>query len=81
MPHRIWRPNIDGVRHTVAARWTPWTHEGELVLNKDIIKTWGARLASLDINFEIEGHAAFLRNTLIGFDLYIAGEKVPHSLA
>ena len=81
MPHRIWRPNIDGIRHTVAARWSLWTYEGELALNKDIIKTWGARLAGPDINFDIEGHPAFLRNNLIGFDLYVDGEKVPHSSA
>jgi hypothetical protein len=81
MPHGIWRPNIDGIRHTVAARWSPWTYEGELALNKDIIKTWGARLAGPDINFDIEGHSAFLRNNLIGFDLYVDGEKVPHSSA
>ena len=81
MPHRIWRPHIDGIRHTVAARWSPWTYEGELVLNKDIIKAWGARLAGPDINFEIEGHGAFLRNNLIGFDLYVDGAKVPQSLA
>ena len=80
MPHRIWRPHIDGIRHTVVARWSPWTYEGELVLDKDIIKTWGARLAGPDIDFEIEGHPAFLRNDIIGFDLYVEGEKVPHSL-
>jgi hypothetical protein len=81
MPHRIWRPNIDAVRHTVLARWSPWTYEGELVLDRDIIKTWGTGLSGPDINFEIEGHAASLRHNLIGFDLYIDGEKVPHSLA
>ena len=81
MPHRIWRPNIKSIRHTVAARWSPWTYDGELVLDKDIIKTWGARLAGPDIHFEIEGHPAFLRNTLIAFDLYVDGEKVPHSSA
>ena len=80
MPHRVWRPNIDGIRHTVVARWSPWTYEGELVLDRDIIKTWGARLAGPDINFEIEGHSAFLRNELICFDLYVDGNKVPHSL-
>ena len=81
MPHRVWRPNIDGIRYTVVARWSPWTYEGELVLDKDIIRTWGARLAGPDISFEIEGHPASLRNELIGFDLYVDGNKVPHSLA
>ena len=81
MPHRIWRPNIAGIRHTVVARWRPWTYEGELALNTAIIKTWGMRLAGPDINFEIEGHPAFLRNNLIAFDLYVDSEKVPHILA
>lgn len=81
MPHRVWRPNIGGIYRTVVARWSPWTYEGEIVLDKDIIKTWGPRPAGPDINFEIEGHVAFLRNELIGFDLYIDGKKVEHILA
>lgn len=81
MPHRVWRPNIDGILHTVAARWSPWTYEGELVLNRDIIKTWVTWLAGPDINFEIEAHPAFLRQNLVGFDLYVDGGKVLHSLA
>jgi len=80
MPHRVWRPNIYGVRYTAVARWSPWTYEGELVLDRDIIRTWGARPAGSDITFEIERHPAFLRNDLIGFDLYVDGNKVPHSL-
>ena len=81
MPHRIWRPNIAGIRHTVVARWSPWTYEGELILNTAIIKTWGMRLAGPDISFDIEGHPAFLRNNLIAFDLYVEGDRVPHILA
>ncbi len=81
MPHRIWRPNIGGIRHTVVARWSAWTCDGELVLNTAVIKKWGTRLAGPDINFEIEGHPAFLRNNVISFDLYIDGNKVPHILA
>jgi hypothetical protein len=81
MPHRIWRPNICGIRHTVVAQWSAWTYEGELVLNTGIIKTWGARLAGPDIDFEIEGHPAFLRNNIVGFDLYVDGNKVQYILA
>ena len=77
MPHRIWRPNINGIRHTVVARWNPWTFEGELIVDGPVTKTWGTRMAGPDINLEIEGHPAFLRNNLIAFDLYIDGEKVP----
>lgn len=78
MPHRIWRPNIGGISHTVVARWNPWTFEGELIVDGPIVKTWGTWMAGPDINLEIEGHAAFLRNNLIAFDLYVDGEKVPH---
>lgn len=81
MPHRVWRPNIDGIRYTVVARWSPWTYEGELVLDRSVIKTWGPRMAGPNITFEIEGHPAHLSNSLIGFDLYIDGERVPQTLA
>jgi hypothetical protein len=79
MPHRIWRPNISGVRHTLIARWSPWTYEGELIVDGPVTKTWGTGLAGPDINLEIEGHPAFLRNNLVVFDLYIDGEKVPYA--
>jgi hypothetical protein len=46
-----------------------------------VIKTWGMKLAEPDIDFEIEGHPAFLRNNLIAFDLYVDDDKVAHSLA
>jgi hypothetical protein len=81
MPHTIWRPNISGIRHTLIARWSPWTFEGELVLNTDVIKTWGTGLAEpiyADIDFEIEGHSAFLRHNIVDFDLYVDGDKIPH---
>jgi hypothetical protein len=84
VPNIIWYPDIGGIRLTVASRWSPWTDEGQLVLNRNIIKTWGTGLAGpiyTDINFEIEGHTALPRNNRIGFDLYVVGEKVPHSLA
>ena len=81
MPHRVWRANTGGIRHTVVARWSPWTYEGELVLDTATIKTWGTRLAGPDINFEIEGHPAFLRHSLIGFDLYVDGDKIQHITA
>ena len=81
MPHRVWRPNIGGIRHTVVARWSPWTYEGELILNTAIIQTWGTRLAGPDIYLEIEAHPAFLRNSLIGFDLYVDGDKIQHITA
>jgi hypothetical protein len=74
----MWRTNIGGVRHTLIARWRPWTDEGELVLDTAIIKTWGPRLAAPDIDFEIEGHPAFLRRSLVGFDLYVNGDKIKH---
>jgi len=76
MPHRFWRPNIDGICHTVVARWSPWTYDGELVLNTAIIKTWGLRMAGPDINFKIEGQSGSLRKTLTGFDLYIDEKKI-----
>jgi hypothetical protein len=81
MPHRIWRPNVSGIRHTLIARWSPWTFEGELVLNTDVIKTWGTELAGpiyTDIDFEIEGHPAFLRHNILGFDLYVDDVKIQH---
>ena len=77
MPHRMWRPNVGGVRCTVAARWHPWTYDGELVLDTDIIKTWGTRRGGPNINFQIYGHHAFLRHNLTGFDLYVDEDKVP----
>jgi hypothetical protein len=77
MPHRVWRPNIGGIRHTVVVRWNPWTFEGELIVDGPITKTWGTRMAGPDIALEIEGHPAFLRNNLTAFDLYVDGEKVP----
>ncbi len=70
---------MGGERHTVVARWSPWTYEGELVLDGSIIQTWGARLAGPDIKFQIEGTPAFLRNTLTDFDLYVNNQKVSHS--
>ena len=81
MPYRVWRPNIGGIRHTVVVRWSPWTFEGELIVDGPVTKTWGTRMPEPDIDFEIEEHPAFLRNNLMAFDLYIDGEKVPHSFA
>ena len=78
MPYRIWRPNIGGIRHTVVARWSPWTYEGEVILDIAVIKTWGTRPAGAEIDFQIEGHPACLRNTITTFDLYVEGEKVPY---
>lgn len=78
MPHRIWRPRVDGVRYTVIARWSPWTYDGDLVLDSAIIKTWGAGLAGPDINFQIEGHPTLLRHNAPAFDLYVDENKVPH---
>ncbi len=81
MAHRMWTPNVGETRHTVVARWNPWTFEGELVVDGTIVKSWGGpRLARPDITFEIEGHDAFLRNTLTAFDLFVDGRKVPHKV-
>jgi hypothetical protein len=79
MPHKIWRPMVGGERHTVVARWSPWTLEGELVLDGAIIQTWGTRLAGPDIKFQIEEHPAFLRNTLTDFDLFVDNQKILHN--
>jgi hypothetical protein len=38
-------------------------------------------MAGADINLEIEGHPAFLRNNLIAFDLYVDSNEVPHILS
>ena len=78
MAHRMWTPNIGGTRHTVVARWNPWTFEGELVVDGALVKSWGGpRLAQPDIKFQIEGHDTFLRNSLTAFDLFVDGVKVP----
>jgi len=76
MPHRMWRPNVGGAHHTIVVRWSPWAFDGELVLDGTVIKTWGSRISGPDIDFQIEGHPAFIRNTLTDFDLFVDGEKV-----
>jgi hypothetical protein len=78
MPHRVWRPNIGGISHTVVARWSHWAYEGEVVLDTAVIKIWGNRKAEPDIDFEIEGHHAFLRNSTVGPDLYIDGDRIQY---
>ncbi len=79
MANRMWTPIIGSKRHAVVARWNPFTFAGELVVNGVIVKSWGGpRLAKPDINFQIEGHDAFLRNNLMAWDLFVDGEKIPH---
>ena len=81
MAHRMWTPNVGGTHHTVVARWNPWIVAGELIIDGAVVKTWGGtRLARPDIKFQIEGHDAFLRNTLTAFDLFVDGGKVPYKL-
>jgi len=81
MAHRVWTPIVGQTRHTVVARWNPWTFQGEVVVDGAVIKSWGGpRLAGPDIKFQIEGHDAFLRNALTTFDLFIEGAKAPHKL-
>jgi hypothetical protein len=81
MPYRLWRPNIGGISHTIVARWNPFTFEGELIVDGPVTKTWGSRMADPEINLEIEGHPAFLRHNIVGYDLYIDGYRVPYILA
>ena len=79
MAHRMWTVKVDDRLYTVVARWSPWTFAGELIVDGAIVKTWGGpRLTGPDIAFQIEGHPALLRNTLISFDLLIDGKKIKY---
>ena len=82
MPSNHWKVTTTGEPHTIDATWHRWGSSGQILVDGEVIDSWGIALSLKDRQFTVGGKDAILRWSGFSFgkcELYIAGEKVPEA--